>query len=64
MMRSSKRRLLAAVLTTVLLAAGCSGKVKPRKPAPLPDIAKPSLRLNEVWSHKVGNGSATLSTRQ
>jgi len=54
--RTGLRLALAGVLVAAAVA-GCSSKGKTREPAKLVSIDKEELRLDDVWSRHIGNGS-------
>lgn len=53
------RYLMTALLSSVLLVAGCSSSPKPveQKPAKLPTLTQPSQVLNRVWDAQIGGAN-------
>lgn len=56
------RRLAGTLLLAALAGCGMFSKDDEQGPAPLPDF-KPEVRLDEIWSHGVGNGQGKLFNR-
>ncbi|HZR33878.1 MAG TPA: outer membrane protein assembly factor BamB [Nevskia sp.] len=54
--RTGLRFALAVALAAAAMA-GCSSKGKTREPAKLVSIAKEELRIDDVWSRHIGDGS-------
>lgn len=48
------------LVAAALAVAGCSSKPKVRQPTKLVEIAKPEIKVRQVWSRSAGNGSNTL----
>jgi len=53
------RYLMTALLSSVLLVAGCSSSPKPveQKPAKLPTLTQPSQVLSRVWDAQIGGAN-------
>lgn len=50
-------RFALAVLMAAAAAAGCSSKPKAREPVKLVSVAKPEVRIGDVWTRHIGDGS-------